>query len=60
MPNYGDANYWNLRYLEDVDSPFDWLFDFKDLQEILEHLLPQKDTRILLVGAGNAPFSPDL
>jgi hypothetical protein len=60
MPNYGDATYWNQRYEEDKDSPFDWLFDFSELQEIIEYLVPQKDLKTLLVGSGNAPFSPDL
>ncbi len=60
MPNYGDANYWNDRYEEDKDSPFDWLFDFHELKEIIHYLMPQKDTKLLVVGAGNAPFSPDL
>jgi hypothetical protein len=60
MPNYGDTTYWNQRYEEDKDSPFDWLFDFSELQEIIEYLLPQKNLKTLLVGSGNAPFSPDL
>eukprot|EP01031_Cornospumella_fuschlensis_P024351 gene24351-29435_t len=60
MPNYGDAQYWDERYSRTDDDPFDWLFDFDELQEILECLLPDKNTKILLVGAGNAPFSPDM
>jgi hypothetical protein len=60
MPNYADADYWNQRYTEDVESPFDWLFNFQDVQEIIDYLLPDKSTKILLVGSGNAPFSPDL
>ncbi|RYY86911.1 hypothetical protein EON63_04920 [archaeon] len=60
MPNYGDASYWDARYSRADDDPFDWLFDFDELQEILETLLPDKYTKILLVGAGNAPFSPDM
>lgn len=60
MPNYGDPEYWNSRYQEDKDSPFDWLFDYDELHDILEFLIPEKDSKILLVGSGNAPFSRDL
>lgn len=60
MPNYADADYWDNRYKEDVDSPFDWLFRFEDVKDIIDALVPDKSTKILLVGSGNAPFSPDL
>eukprot|EP01038_Epipyxis_sp_PR26KG_P009750 gene9750-13117_t len=60
MPQYGDANYWNERYTTDNGSPFDWLFDYNDVALILEQLLPDKQEQIVLVGCGNAPFSPDL
>lgn len=60
MPNYGEAEYWDHRYAHDPDEPFDWLFDYNDLEDILDILLPDKDTKILVVGSGNAPFSSDL
>ena len=59
MPEYGSAEYWNIRYKDEAE-PFDWLFDFSDVKDILESLIPEKDSRMLLVGSGNAPFSPDL
>jgi len=60
MPNYGDVEYWNERYNDDNDRPFDWLFDFRELQGIITYLVPDRTEQIFLVGAGNAPFSPEL
>ena len=60
MPEYGEAAYWNKRYNEDKDNPFDWLFDYCELDEIIRRLIPNQDESILVIGCGNAPFSPDL
>ena len=64
MPNYGSVDYWNRRYCPDDDpslnSPFDWLFEFNDLEGVLAQLIRDKDAPLLMVGAGNAPFSPDM
>lgn len=60
MTNYGDVNYWNERYNDDDGSPFDWLFSFDDLETVLNDLVPNKKEEILLIGCGNAPFSPDM
>ena len=51
-----------LRYENTESNPFDWLFTFDDVKEVLHELIPDqnKHDRILLVGAGNAPFSPDM
>lgn len=47
-------------YYRTQDSPFDWLFDYSELSPIIEYLLPDKEELTLLIGCGNAPFSPDL
>lgn len=57
---YGSIEYWNKRYKEDDNSPFDWLLDFNELQSILAQLVWDKNDLILLPGCGNALFSPDL
>lgn len=57
MPNYGEKEYWDERYCEDAGHPFDWLFDFIELKGVIEHLLPDKNEQLFLVGCGNAPFS---
>lgn len=59
MPDYSSTQYWNDRYASEM-SPYDWLFDYKELEPILSKLVPDRSTRILLIGAGNAPFSPEL
>jgi len=69
MPNYGEAAYWDDRYreVEDADggedtmsSPFDWLFSYQDVREIIRTLIPDQKTPAFLVGCGNAPFSVDM
>ena len=60
MVNYGSVDYWNDRYRNDTGTAFDWLFDFKDVEEILDTLIPEKNLPILIPGCGNAPFSGDL
>lgn len=57
MPNYGDSKYWDQRYLEDENSPFDWLFDYKELQGIIEYLFPLKDMKVCIPNRNNAKFS---
>lgn len=75
MPNYGDNNYWENRYLEQKDSVFDWLEDFESLRGIFEDLFrgnvnagisSQKDKAvpfngtILMLGCGNSELSEKL
>ena len=61
MPEYGSVEYWDRRYGDATSSePFDWLFDYNDVKHVLEQLMPDKSVPILMVGAGNAPFSPDM
>lgn len=59
MPNYGQKDYWDNRYGEDR-VPFDWLFEYKEVQPLIEYLIPDKSEELLCIGCGNAPFSPDL
>lgn len=61
MVEYGNIEYWNQRYDNEADNPFDWLVDYRDVKDILSQILPKDKTeRILIPGCGNAPFSPDL
>lgn len=43
-----------------IDSPYDWLFAYTDVNDVMEFLIPDKQTDILMIGCGNAPFSPDM
>lgn len=59
MHNYGKAEYWEQRYAEQEDRTFDWLEDWESLEQILEPLL-SSESRVLMLGCGNAEFSKDM
>lgn len=52
-------SYWNDRYNAEYTESFDWLFEYKDVAEIIPQLL-DPSSQILMVGSGNATFSHDL
>jgi len=54
---YGSPSYWDKRYSE--EGEFDWLCSYADVAPLIERLVPRA-ARILMAGAGSAPFSPDL
>jgi hypothetical protein len=43
-----------------ADHPFDWLFSYAEVAQTIDFVLPDKNAIILVIGAGNAPFSPDM
>jgi hypothetical protein len=43
-----------------LDIPFDWLFSYAEVAETIHYVLPDKNAPILMLGSGNAPFSPDM
>ena len=59
MPDYGDPTYWDQRYTNNKGSMFDWLEDYKSLRGILSKYMT-KQSKILILGCGNANFSEDL
>ena len=56
---YGLEGYWDKRYSKEL-AAFDWLFSWGDLFHLICELIPDHESKILLVGCGNAPFSPDM
>lgn len=60
MPAYDKLEYWSKRYTTDFPEPFDWLVAWKDLKEVVDAVVPNKASRILILGCGNAPFSPEM
>lgn len=62
MPNYGDAKYWDERYArKDMCDTFDWLEGYSQLKEVLLKFLPKgNESKILVLGCGNAEFSEDM
>ncbi len=66
MPEYGSQLYWEKRYSKSEEA-FDWMCDYNQLEPTLLPLLTNfqsktkqpNDAKILIVGCGNADFSPD-
>ena len=56
---YGLEGSWDKRYSKEL-AAFDWLFSWGDLSHLICELIPDHESKILLVGCGNAPFSPDM
>lgn len=57
-PAYGEALYWDERYRKDPQT-FDWYQKYSDLGPLFKEYF-QKDSRILMVGCGNASLSEDM
>lgn len=66
--SYGDALYWDARYLADGSASFDWYQRYSALRPFVRKYVPVS-ARVLMVGCGNAgpflfpppfPFSPVL
>ena len=50
--NYGDALYWDARYIQEGGS-FDWYQRYSALRPFVRNFIPFS-SRILMVGCGNA------
>ncbi|EKM81644.1 hypothetical protein AGABI1DRAFT_126009 [Agaricus bisporus var. burnettii JB137-S8] len=58
---YGAKEYWDQRYSQETEnSDFDWFKSYKDLAEILHELIPNRMSRILMLGCGNSKLSEDM
>ncbi|KXN90687.1 Methyltransferase-like protein 13 [Leucoagaricus sp. SymC.cos] len=61
--DYGTKKYWCVPEdisWDDDDADFDWFKSYKDLAELLHELIPQKSSRILMLGCGNSKLSKDM
>ncbi|KAE8038298.1 hypothetical protein FH972_010823 [Carpinus fangiana] len=56
--NYGDAQYWNARYIQEGGS-FDWYQRYAALRPFVRKYIPTS-SRVLMVGCGNAVMSEDM
>ncbi|XP_057976812.1 uncharacterized protein LOC131163964 [Malania oleifera] len=56
--NYGDALYWDARYVQD-GGPFDWYQRYAALRPFIRKYVPAT-SRVLVVGCGNAVMSEDM
>ncbi|CAM9519499.1 unnamed protein product, partial [Phaeothamnion confervicola] len=57
-PNLG--SYWDERYGAAFPEPFDWLFPYAHVRDLIHECIPNKSASVLLLGCGNAPFGPDM
>ncbi|KAI0519930.1 hypothetical protein KFK09_007392 [Dendrobium nobile] len=57
--DYGNAEYWNTRYLEEAGASFDWYQRYSALRPFVRKFVPSS-SRILMVGCGNALMSEDM
>jgi SAM-dependent methyltransferase len=55
---YGDEEYWDNRYSTDAGS-FDWYQRYSGLAPLINKYVP-KESRILMIGCGNAAISEDM
>ncbi|XP_008783274.2 EEF1A lysine methyltransferase 4 isoform X3 [Phoenix dactylifera] len=51
--NYGDALYWDARYVEEGGASFDWYQRYSALRPFVRKFVPTS-SRVLMVGCGNA------
>ncbi|CAL0329418.1 unnamed protein product [Lupinus luteus] len=58
--NYGDALYWDARYIEDHALSFDWYQRYSSLRPFIRSFISPLSSRILIVGCGNAAMSEDM
>lgn len=56
---YARKQYWEDRYASD-DAVFDWFKSFAEIESILTELIPNKTSRILMLGCGNSPLSEQM
>ncbi|KAF9006021.1 S-adenosyl-L-methionine-dependent methyltransferase [Cyathus striatus] len=58
---YGTKEYWNIRYAQDtIDADFDWFKTYSDIANIIHELIPNKSSRIIMLGCGNSKLSEDM
>ncbi|KAI8321272.1 S-adenosyl-L-methionine-dependent methyltransferase [Martensiomyces pterosporus] len=57
---YGTKEYWQKRYEQEPDEAFDWFKTYEDLKPLFGRHIPDKESRILMLGCGNSTLSGDM
>ncbi|UZJ52654.1 hypothetical protein CBS101457_001974 [Exobasidium rhododendri] len=53
--------YWDKRYAaEKPEEDYDWFKTYSDLEPMLSELIPDKESKILMLGCGNSTLSIDM
>ncbi|KAK2463612.1 hypothetical protein APHAL10511_004363 [Amanita phalloides] len=60
--DYNSKDYWNQRYAQESanDVAFDWFKSYADLAPYLHDLIPDRSSRILVLGCGNSKLSEEM
>ncbi|KZT25251.1 S-adenosyl-L-methionine-dependent methyltransferase [Neolentinus lepideus HHB14362 ss-1] len=58
---YGTKEYWDKRYEKESDGTFfDWFKSYDDIAPLIRELIPDKTSRILMLGCGNSRLSEQM
>ncbi|KAF8889315.1 S-adenosyl-L-methionine-dependent methyltransferase [Infundibulicybe gibba] len=58
---YSTKDYWNQRYTqESEEGAFDWFKSYADIAPIIRELIPNKSSRVLMLGCGNSKLSEEM
>jgi len=56
--NYKDVDYWNERYV--TEESYEWCKDYSSFKLFFNAAVPNKNSKILIIGCGNSNLSADL
>ncbi|KIO20014.1 hypothetical protein M407DRAFT_142136 [Tulasnella calospora MUT 4182] len=56
---YSTQTYWENRYAND-EGTFDWFKSYADIKDLLHDLIPERSSRVLVLGCGNSTLSDDM
>jgi len=58
---YGQKEYWDSRYDQEADdASFDWFKSYADLKDLIREFIPDKCSKVLMLGCGNSKLSEDV
>ncbi|KAG8926369.1 hypothetical protein FRC01_008942 [Tulasnella sp. 417] len=55
---YSTKTYWEKRYASE-EGTFDWFKSYADIKDLFHDLIPERSSRILVLGCGNSTLSDD-
>ncbi|KAI9478403.1 MAG: S-adenosyl-L-methionine-dependent methyltransferase [Benjaminiella poitrasii] len=58
---YKTKQYWEERYQkEDLTTTFDWFKTYTELKPLISEAIPNKESKILMLGCGNSTLGEDM
>ncbi|WFD34271.1 hypothetical protein MCUN1_001108 [Malassezia cuniculi] len=59
--DFQTVEYWDKRYAREApDADFDWFKKYSDIIDIIHEHIPDRDSRVLMLGCGNSTLSKDM